>query len=322
MINTNIIYHRDCLEGLRKLPDECIQACVTSPPYFNLRDYGVEGQIGNEPSPEEYVERLKAVFNEVLRVLKKDGVLWLNLGDSYWGSGKATANPEYQLRHVEFGKVSGKNISRFGRPTKGRHAHLKDRDLIGIPWMVAFALRGQGWYLRQDVIWHKPNPMPESVKNRCTKAHEYVFLLTKNKKYYFDNEAIKTLAKGLNAHDRTTRRSVKGSKDPMVNKIEKPGGGPYLKSNRRSVWSIKNKPLKAAHSAAFPPEIPELCILAGSRPRDIILDPFMGAGTTALVAKRLGRYFVGFELNPDYIRIAEERLANDPVLISRAMKEN
>lgn len=310
-METDIIYTKDCLEGLKGLPDNSIQCCLTSPPYWSLRDYGVEGQIGLEANPEEYVERLVTVFVEVKRVLKPDGVLWLNLGDSYWGSGKAGKNPEYMDRHTEFGKLTHRDSSGFGRPTNGKHPVIKPKDLVGIPWMVAFALRAKGWYLRQDIIWHKPNPMPESCTDRCTKAHEYIFLLAKSRRYYFDHEAIKTPAKGKTLHDLTAMVSKKGSQDQMVNNLRQTRDEPYLTANRRSVWSIRKKPLKEAHFAAFPPDIPELCILAGSREGDIILDPFLGAGTTALVAKRLGRRYIGFELNPRYVQIAKERLLTD-----------
>lgn len=298
----------DCREGLAKLPDEYVQCCITSPPYWSLRDYGVKGQIGVESAPEEYANRLVDIFNEVKRVLKPDGVLWLNLGDAYWGSGKAGRSPGYKSRHREFGKISNRDVSCFGIPTNHRRESIKPKDLIGLPWMVAFALRRAGWYLRQDIIWHKPNPTPESVADRCTKAHEYIFLFTKNRKYYFDNEAIKTPAKGKSAHDLFSRPSRKGIDHPYVNAFRGKSRGPYLRANRRSVWSISNKPFKGAHFATFPPEIPKLCILAGSREKDIVLDPFMGAGTTALAAKQLGRNYLGFELNPEYVRLAEKRL--------------
>lgn len=238
--------------------------------------------------------------------MKPDGTLWLNLGDAYWGSGKAGKNSAYQAKHREFGKLS-KNIARFGQPTTGKHAEIKNKDLIGLPWMIAFALRKQGWYLRQDIIWHKPNHMPESVTDRCTKAHEYIFLLSKSPKYYFDHTAIKTPAKGKTIADRTSRMARKAPENSLVNCFRKERG-PHDTANRRSVWSIITVPFKGAHSAAFPAELPELCIKAGSRAGDIILDPFMGAGTTALAASRLKRNYIGFELNPQFINLAEERL--------------
>lgn len=303
-IQTNKIYTQDCLEGLRKLPDACIQCCVTSPPYWSLRDYEAVDQIGLENSPEQYVRRLVELFEEVKRVLKPDGVLWLNLGDAYWSDAKKSLQPDYLVRRKQFGN-NRKHTK--GTIDKKKRPHIKTKDLIGLPWMVAFALRQAGWYLRQDIIWHKPNPMIESVTDRCTKSHEYIFLLSKNKKYYFDQHAIKTVSKGKNAHERTTRPSVKAVDNHYVNTIKKIRG-PYLKANRRSVWQVSNKSFKGAHFAVFPPEIPELCILAGSREGDIILDPFMGSGTTALVAQRLGRRYIGYELNPDYVRIANDRL--------------
>lgn len=305
------IHVTDCLEGLRMLPDECVQCCVTSPPYWSLRDYGIAGQLGLEDTPELYVERLISIFEEVKRVLKPDGVLWLNLGDAYWGSGKGGMSPEYRKRHLEFGKRGKRDNSCFGMPTNRKHKHIKPKDLIGLPWMVAFAMRNAGWYLRQDIIWFKNNVMPEGVTDRCTKAHEYIFLLAKSRKYYFDNVAIKTEAKGKTLHDLTSRPSTKGADDPMLNVLRGKSKGPYHTANRRSVWIINNKPFRGAHFALFPPEVPRLCILSGSREGDVILDPFMGAGTTALVAKQLGRHYIGFELNPDYVKIAEERLASE-----------
>ncbi|WP_214072581.1 site-specific DNA-methyltransferase [Mucilaginibacter sp. dw_454] len=308
MIAVNQIYHSDCLTGLRSLPDDFVQCCITSPPYWRLRDYGVAGQLGSEDTPEEYIKALTEIFSEVKRVLKPEGTLWLNLGDAYWGSGKAGKNSAYQAKHREFGK-SSKNIARFGQPTTGKHAEIKNKDLIGLPWMVAFALRKQGWYLRQDIIWHKPNHMPESVTDRCTKAHEYVFLFSKSPKYYFDHTAIKTPAKGKTIADRTSRMARKAPENKLVNCFRKERG-PYDTANRRSVWSIITVPFKGAHSAAFPPELPELCLKAGSREGDIVLDPFMGAGTTALAATRLNRQYIGFEINPGYIQLAEERISS------------
>lgn len=307
MFAVNQIYNQDCLEGLKQLPNEIVQCCITSPPYWGLRDYGMPGQLGAEDTPEEYVSNLLAILAEVKRVLKPDGTLWLNLGDAYWGSGKAGRNAAYQQRHTEFGRPSN-NTARFGKPTTGKHAELKNKDMIGLPWMVAFALRKAGWYLRQDIIWHKPNPTPESVTDRCVRAHEYLFLLSRSAKYYFDYRIIRTPAKGQTEHDRISRVSPKVSGSPLISGFREQRG-PYLFANRRSVWSITTKTFKGAHSAVFPPELPELCIQAGSRVGDIILDPFMGAGTTALVATRLGRQFIGFELNAEYIEIAYRRLS-------------
>lgn len=300
------IYNVDCLSGLKNLPDNCVQCCVTSPPYWRLRDYGIAGQLGLEDTPEQYVKALARIFREVKRVLKPDGTLWLNLGDCYWGSGKAGKNPDYQARHTEFGKPS-KNTARFGMPTTGKHPCIKNKDLIGLPWMIAFALRKQGWYLRQDIIWHKPNCLPESVTDRCGKSHEYVFLLSKSPKYYFDYKAIRTPAKGKTLHDRTSRVARKGFDNQHIRGFRQQRG-PYDVVNRRSVWSITTKAFKGKHSAVFPPELPELCIKAGSRENDLILDPFMGAGTTALVTLILKRHYIGFELSPKYVQIADERI--------------
>ncbi|OJV52293.1 MAG: hypothetical protein BGO31_05535 [Bacteroidetes bacterium 43-16] len=311
-VDTNKIYTGDCLEGLQKLPDECVQCCVTSPPYWSLRDYRIEEQIGLETDPEIYVQRLIAVFNEVRRVLKPDGVLWLNIGDAYWNQEKQNMSAGYRKYGNKASQKRKIHRSRFGTKTNSRRFELKSKDLIGLPWMLAFALRQVGWYLRQDIIWHKTNPMPESVRDRCTKSHEYIFLLSKNQKYYYNHHAIKTDVKGENHHDRTARPAVKARNERWVNTIRKVRG-PYLKANRRSVWPVTNKSFEGAHFAVFPPGIPELCILAGSREGDVILDPFMGAGTTALVARRHGRKYIGFELNPDYVDIAQKRLAeNEP----------
>lgn len=301
MLQLNKIYKIDCLKGLKKLPDNYVQTCVTSPPYWRLRDYGVEGQVGLEETPELYVDSLVKILDEVRRVLKPDGTLWLNIGDCYWGSGKYSINGKSCM---EFGKP--RRIEKFGVATTGKHAEIKPKDLIGLPWMVALALRKRGWWLRQDIIWHKPNPMPESVKDRCTRAHEYIFLLSKSRKYYFDHKAIQTKSKGLTLHDRSSRVSRKRYPRGMINGIRK-GGGPYEMANRRSVWSITTKPFLGAHFATFPMELPELCIKVGSKVGDIVLDPFMGAGTTALAAKKLGRNFIGFELNGEFISLANQR---------------
>jgi len=308
-IRVNTIYASDCLDGLKKIKDDYVQCCVTSPPYWKLRNYGMPQQLGLEVSPETYIDSLVEIFAEVKRVLRPDGTLWLNMGDVYWGSGKVGNNPHLQTNHKEFGKPD-KNVSRHGLPTTGRHPEIKAKDLVGLPWMLAFALRKQGWYLRQDIIWHKPNPMPESVTDRCTRAHEYIFLLSKNKKYYFDSDAIKTEALGKTGHNLVSRPARKALDEPLVNCFRKEPG-PYLFANRRSVWQLTNKPFASAHFATFPIELPERCIMAGSREGDIVLDPFMGAGTTALAASRLKRNFIGFELNPDYVEIAVDRLRKD-----------
>ena len=279
--------------------------CVTSPPYYGLRDYGgEEDQIGQEQSPEEFVQELVEVFSKVRDVLTDDGTLWLNIGDSYYNYRKDGEIPK---------QTFSQNRQDLPVTTPRRSNKLvgyKDKDLIGIPWMLAFALRADGWYLRQDIIWHKPNPMPESVKDRCTKSHEYIFLLSKSKYYHYDNEAIKEPVK----QDWGTRDRTKG-------KYHNPGTGlsphtgltkSYTKRNKRSVWSVNKKPYKGAHFATYPPELITPCILAGSERGDIILDPFLGSGTTAMVAKDLGRSYIGCELNEDYASLQTARISTIP----------
>ena len=392
----NHIYQGNVIDRLKDIPDQSVQCVVTSPPYWGLRDYGVSGQLGLEDTPEEYVENLVKVFREVRRVLKDDGTVWLNLGDSYSGSGKGTAGnlgKKHNERHLEH-KTGG--IIPIG---------LKPKDIVGIPWRVAFALQSDGWYLRQDIIWHKPNPMPESVTDRCTKAHEYIFLLSKSAKYYYDADAIRTPLKDVSMRrlmqdienqkgsDRVPGKTngpmkAVGGKDwqsnmagsGLKNKGHKgyfdKDGNPICGStaNRKSVWKINTKPYKGAHFATFPPELPELCIKAGTSEYgeclecgkawervievsggtigkswnnhkndsivgqrvenkakgghgykrenkgwnstcncdaeitpQIVLDPFFGSGTTGWMAQRLGRKWIGIELNPEYIELAEKR---------------
>lgn len=291
----------DAIASLQLLPAACCHMCVTSPPYYNLRNYGVEGQLGLEATPEEYIQKLVEVFREVHRVLADDGTLWLNIGDSYAGS--------------------------------GRFAEYKRKDLIGIPWMLAFALRADGWYLRSDIIWAKPNAMPESVKDRPTRAHEYIFLLSKNPYYYYDAEAVKEPAVGFyNAEPAGSKGTNKPNSRRRGNSKTFRGGGAYTnnqakdnsakvardshgltlnetgKRNRRTVWTIATRPYKGAHFATFPEELVRPCILAGSRPGDIVLDPFCGSGTTGVVAMREGRDFIGIEINPEYSQISEQRI--------------
>ena len=264
----DIILFGDCKETLKEF-DEKARMCVTSPPYYGLRNYGGEDcQIGLEESPEEYIQKLVKVFQEVRKNLTEDGTLWLNIGDTYYNY---RSDGNYPKQTVSKTKQDLPNFS----PARGNKLKgLKSKDLIGIPWMLAFALRADGWYLRQDIIWHKPNPMPESVRDRCTKSHEYIFLLSKNQNYYFDVDAIKE----------PTRR-------------------------KRSVWNVNKKPYKDAHFAVYPPELITPCILAGSRKNDIILDPFIGSGTTAMVAKSLGRYYIGCELHESYGNLIQNRIA-------------
>jgi DNA modification methylase len=313
----NKIYCMDNREGLKMLDDNSIDCCVTSPPYWNLRDYGIEGQIGLEQTPEEYVEQMVNVFREVKRVLKPEGTLWLNLGDSY-----ATTPPGCKGVSNNSGLNGAKGNTKYrktleksvGTKRNTIAPGLKPKDLVGIPWMVAFALRADGWYLRQDIIWHKLNCMPESVKDRCTKAHEYIFLLSKSRKYYYDNEAIKETAKNANKTISLGEKSFSKRQAKGVG-VEPSGNGKSdnytVKEyrNKRSVWTVTTKPFEEAHFATFPEKLIEPCILAGCPEGGTVLDPFMGAGTTAVVAWKHNRNYIGFELNPEYVAIAEKRLA-------------
>ena len=328
-----MILNGDAIEMLKTLEDKSVNCCVTSPPYFGLRDYGVDGQLGLEQTPEEYVENIVSVFREVKRVLKDDGTLWLNLGDSYAGGGNNRGNnsPLSKVQQGNRGAVGqcsdhAKNI----RTIEG----VKRKELIGIPWRVAFALQADGWYLRQDIIWAKPNPMPESVRDRCTKSHEYIFLLSKNPKYYFDAAAIaepvaestkKRLAQDIENQHGSDRVQGK-TNGPMKAVAPRYGGNKYTKDpdvfnrtksgrmyeyhdkrNKRDVWTVSTKPFKGAHFAVFPPDLIRPCILAGSPKDGIVLDPFFGSGTTGMVAKEEGRDYIGIELNPEYVEIAKRR---------------
>jgi DNA modification methylase len=296
---------------LGQLADCSIQSCVTSPPYWGLRDYGHDGQIGLEQTPDEYIAEMVAVFREVRRVLKEDGVLWLNLGDSYKPSGNGSTKKGLNERY--FGKQfqSDKQGADEGHVDRSRllSPGLKPKDLVGIPWRVAFALQADGWWLRQDIIWHKPNPMPESVTDRCTKSHEYLFLLTKSAKYYFDNEAIKEDAKWSSDKRAGAGRLTYNGKRQGTNGTGQEAFVSIVdKRNRRSVWTIPTKPFRGAHFAVMPEALVEPCILATSREGDTVIDPFLGSGTVGLVAQRHNRRWVGCELNPEYAKIAEERI--------------
>ena len=302
----DLILFGDCRESLKTIAtyDQKARTCVTSPPYYGLRDYGGEdNQIGMEQSPEEYVEEMVKVFALVRDCLTDDGTLWLNIGDSYYNYRSDGNYPQQSVSKTRQDLPQSTPVR--GNKLKG----YKSKDLIGIPWMLAFALRADGWYLRQDIIWHKPNPMPESVKDRCTKAHEYIFLLSKSKLYYYDNEAIKEPAKDWGTRDRT-----KG-------KYHNPGTGlqphsgltkSYERKNKRSVWSVNKKPYKGAHFATYPEELIEPCILAGSAKGDIVLDPFMGSGTTAAVAKKNSRSYLGCELHEEYASLQTARISAIP----------
>lgn len=352
----NRIHAGHVLDTLRRIPDECVQMSVTSPPYYGLRDYGtaeweggspecshtypvksplnegfnercgnspglkkqeswrheiafrnicgkcgavrIDNQIGLESTIEEYVFKMVEVFREVWRVLKKDGTLWLNLGDSY------AANRSYQVadnKHCDVGNHSASSIP----------SGLKAKDMLGIPWRIAFALQADGWYLRQDIIWHKPNPMPESVTDRCTKSHEYLFLLSKSERYFFDQEAIREphQSQGKVRYPDQESYASKGRLTPLSSKPRLFYGDNGR--NKRSVWTIATEAFSEAHFATFPQKLIEPCILAGSRMDDIVIDPFMGSGTTAVVARKLGRKYIGCELNPEYIEMAEKRIKRE-----------
>lgn len=371
----NVILVGDCIEQLKTLPDESIDCCVTSPPYYGLRDYGTgkwvggdpncphyrttkrsdatatghkammdgghpvgdaiyktvcplcgavreDKQIGLEETPEQYVNRLVEVFREVKRVLKNDGTLWLNIGDSWWGSGSRgydfTKNSK-GMGEVQMGSKGTLQLSNLPKLV-GSRGDYKDKDIIGIPWMLAFALRADGWYLRQDIIWSKPNPMPESVRDRCTKSHEYIFLLTKSKKYHYDSDAIKEKAKTKpqkrNKHNEGYQADyAKGDRFSDGDMVYGADGF----RNKRDVWSVPLRPLKEAHFATFPEKLIEPCVLAGCRRGGIVLDPFFGSGTTGVVALKHGRDFVGCELNPQYVEIAKRRTSSVQMQFSQGV---
>lgn len=339
------VLNGDCREVLRELPDASVQCCVTSPPYFGLRDYGADGQLGLEETPDAFVQNIVGVFREVRRVLAGDGTLWLNLGDSYANDGKWG------------GSSGGKHVRELqgaGGPGRGKKTTgLKPKDLIGIPWRVAFALQADGWWLRQDIIWSKPNPMPESVQDRCTKAHEYIFMFSKAPRYHYDAAAIRNppsaallqqVRDGYDGSDTkdyahgaaqsasdTKKRIVAGARK----KLDKQRGHGRrhdgfndrwdamsreeqlaLGSNKRSVWEVATKPFSGAHFATFPPDLIEPCILAGCPTDGTVLDPFGGAGTTGLVADRLGRNAILIELNPEYAQMARSRIVSEAPLFA------
>jgi len=277
----------DCLDNLRRLPTGRAQTCVTSPPYWGLRDYEMDGQIGLEETLAEYIARLVDVFREVRRVLRSDGTLWLNLGDSYvgsWGAQGHPSAPTFVPRRTRTGSLK-------------RTPGLRNKDMLGVPWRVAFALQADGWILRQDIIWHKSNPMPESVKDRCTKAHEYMFLLSPSEQYYFDWPAIREPAK-TGVRFETTRVSGRSLRKQTNDGLR----------TKRSVWTVATRHFHGTHFATFPPALIEPCILAGTKPGNVVIDPFSGAGTTGLVALTHGRRYWGCDLNPNYTALAQTRL--------------
>ena len=321
MICVAEIINGDALSVLKTLQSESVNVCVTSPPYFGLRDYGVDGQIGAEQTPEEYIDKLVEVFREVRRVLRPDGTLWLNIGDSY--ATRSGNNPPTNTRNS------------CGHTAKKVPIGYKQKDLIGIPWMLAFALRADGWYLRQDIIWHKPNCIPESVKDRCTKCHEYIFLLSKSPKYYFDADAIsepiaersvKRYMQNIDGQEGSHRQPNRNGR-AMKAAMPKLGGNKYgdstdvkartksgreyiaqLRKNKRDVWSVSTHGFKGAHFAVFPEELVRPCILAGSPVGGVVLDPFFGSGTVGVVSMKENRNFIGIEINPGYVDIANDRL--------------
>ena len=371
------IIQGDCLEVLKTIPDKSIDCCITSPPYYGLRDYGtgewvggdpncphrrlskyspntitghaqeelrgnvgdaiyktvcplcgavrIDKQIGLEETPEEYVQKLVEVFREVKRVLKDDGTLWLNIGDSYWGSGSRGfdfTDKFTEASEIQKGSKGTTNLSNVPKLV-GNYKDIKNKDLIGIPWMTAFALRADGWYLRQDIIWHKSNPMPESVKDRCTKSHEYIFLLSKKPHYYFDYEAIQEPATTVIGEDAEIRFGGNKYGDNEDSHFQTYSGNVYEPSdvrNKRDVWDVATKAVKEAHFATYPEELVEPCVRAGSRVGGIVLDPFFGSGTTGKVAAQLNREYIGIDLNPEYIEIAKKRTANLQMSLEGFMK--
>ena len=314
-IQLDHIYTGDCLEVLKTLPDESVHCCITSPPYYALRDYGVDGQIGREATPKEYISRLTEVFAEVRRVLRSDGTLWLNISDTYAGKGN-------QGGYVDAKNPKGRNGQAVALNYKVEGC--KPKDMIGIPWMLAFSLRDSGWYLRNDIIWMKENPMPESVKDRCARCYEHIFLFSKSRKYFFDYKAIsEPIAPGT---ANRLKRGVKGSnkygepipgqaKPQTINLYREHGAisdemiNPLR--NKRDVWIINTVPFKGGHYAAYPPKLVETCLLAGCPKNGVVLDPFIGSGTTGMVAKQLDRHYVGIELNPEYKELAEARIGGE-----------
>ena len=330
------IVEGDATAGLRLLDDQSVNCCVTSPPYWGLRDYGVAGQLGLEPTPAEYVERMVAVFREVRRVLRDDGTIWINLGDSYYGGKGQNGSSKARATAEERGYTqSGGTVQMATRPSDMPIAGLKPKDLVGIPWRVAFALQADGWWLRSDIIWSKPNVMPSSVKDRCTTSHEYIFMLSKSAKYYYDADAIAEPAQEWTGQAATFKRDsgkatvlrAPGQSKPSHRadrKQDNTGNRTYTgfndryddmnppkTRNKRSVWTVTTKPFKEAHFATFPPDLIEPCVLAGCPVGGVVLDPFSGAGTTGLVAQRHGRQAILLELNPKYVDMTADRIKKE-----------
>jgi len=303
--NNLSLYHGNNIDVLKQMESESVDCVVTSPPYWGLRDYGTSEQLGLEPTPEEYVANMSKVFQEIHRVLKSSGTVWLNLGDSYAGSNSDKYSaPNKNTLSAKMGQTYGG----IEKSIKAKVPGLKPKDLIGIPWRVAFALQADGWYLRSDIIWQKPNPMPESVKDRPTKSHEYIFLLTKSRKYYYDADAIKepTVSQDKYKRDRDNP-DYKFNNTPGRTKMSGLKDNKYKHRNKRDVWSINTKPYKEAHFAVFPEEIPMNCIKAGSPKDGVVLDPFAGSGTTLKVALGLGRKAIGIDINTEYLDLCIKR---------------
>ena len=313
MMELDTIFCGDALDVLRTLPDNSVHCCITSPPYYALRDYGVDGQIGREERPAQYVVRLTEVFSEVRRVLLPSGTLWLNIADTYCGTGS-------KGDHLDPKNPSGRNEQ--GVSLAQRVENVKAKDMIGIPWMLAFALRDYGWYLRSDIIWQKANPMPESTKDRPSRCYEHIFLLSKSRRYYYDAAAIAEpvaastparMKRGFGAGNKYSA-DIPGQKHQHLND-HRPNGYadediPQLR-NKRDVWQINTVPYRGGHFATFPPKLAETCLLAGCPPGGVVLDPFLGSGTTAAVAKQLGRHYIGIELNPEYCTLAQKRIGGE-----------
>ena len=314
----NTILPGNNIETLKTIPDNSVNCCVTSPPYYGLRDYGIDNQIGLEETPEEYIEALVAVFREVKRILRDDGTLWVNIGDSYAGSGKGSATHTDSANRAKQG--TNKGMLGKTRVTKTTWGNAKPKDLIGIPWLLAFALRDDGWYLRQDIIWYKPNPMPEPVKDRCTNSHEYIFLLSKSRMYYFNSDFNKEKATQSTTGPSTSfkregsKRSIEGicpGKMPThrIDREDIRYDGEYR--NRHDVWKVGIEASEHGHFAMYPQKLILPCILCGCPENGIVLDPFMGSGTTGVVAIKNLRKYIGCEINPEYIQIAEKRIASE-----------
>ena len=335
----NEVLFYDAVTGLQHIPDESVDCCVTSPPYYGLRDYGAEGQIGLEKTPEEYIGRLIEVFREVKRVLKPEGTAWVNLGDSYAGSGKGAAQYPENAKKYKQGTSRGMLGAESTTKLPKHFDNIKAKDLIGIPWMFAFAMRDDGWYLRQDIIWAKPNPMPESVRDRCTRSHEYIFMFSKSRKYYYDAEAVsEPTAESTNERLKQDVENQAGSdrvqgktNGPMKACAPRYGGNKYKdlpnhtksanlyqptgKRNKRDVWTVTTKGFKGAHFAVYPPDLIEPCILAGCPEGGTVLDPFCGSGTTLMVAEKFGRNGIGIEINENYKDIIYSRISQVGIVI-------